>query len=197
MMNQNRDSLLQHMSIGITWKLRQPGDTVNMDSASASQVNNTLQTSQDLHVQREIFFVVDSTHQQTKNQPIFDERGTALFANVIRSIGFSSIDDIEIVPWPVLDQSMMSGGNSATIDRHQLQEKITLTRPKVILIFGVDAANALLETETFISIDKLRSETHSFQNIPIVVTHSLENLLSSAINKAEAWIDLCKATAFL
>jgi uracil-DNA glycosylase family 4 len=193
-MNQYRDSLLQHMGIGPTWKLRQQDDAVHMDSEP--EKNSTLQTSQDMQVQRKIFFVAAHTHQQTNNQLIFDERGTVLFGNLIRSIGLSSIEDIEITSVPVLNQPI-SDENSAITYRRQLQEKITIAQPKVILIFGVDAANALLETETCISIEKLRGDSHSFQNIPIVVTHSIENLLSTPINKAETWIDLCKATALL
>jgi len=72
-----------------------------------------------------------------------------------------------------------------------LQRQIALVKPKVIVVLGRIAAQALLRTTT--PIGKLRGQVHSYQGIPVVVTYHPAYLLRSLTEKARAWEDLCLA----
>ncbi|MCL4773781.1 MAG: uracil-DNA glycosylase [Burkholderiaceae bacterium] len=76
-----------------------------------------------------------------------------------------------------------------------LRRQIELVSPRVIVVVGRIAAQALLGTEA--SIASLRGHVHHYRSgeraIPVVVTYHPAYLLRSPPDKARAWSDLCLA----
>jgi len=76
-----------------------------------------------------------------------------------------------------------------------LQRQIELVSPRVIVVVGRIAAQALLRTEA--SLASLRGRVHRYRigerTIPMVVTYHPAYLLRSPPDKARAWADLCLA----
>jgi hypothetical protein len=74
--------------------------------------------------------------------------------------------------------------------------KIVLTslmdiEAKVIIAMGETTAQQLLNSAE--SIESLRGKTHTFESIPLIVTHHPHDMLQNLANKAKAWDDLCMA----
>jgi uracil-DNA glycosylase len=65
----------------------------------------------------------------------------------------------------------------------------------VIVVMGETAAQQLLNTTE--SIEALRGKTHTYQNIPLIVTYDTQNMLENLANKAKTWDDLCMALQLL
>jgi uracil-DNA glycosylase len=65
----------------------------------------------------------------------------------------------------------------------------------VIVAMGETAAQQLLNTTE--SIEALRGKTHTYQNIPLIVTYDTQNMLENLANKAKTWDDLCMALQLL
>lgn len=76
-----------------------------------------------------------------------------------------------------------------------LRRQIELVAPRVIVVVGRVAAQALLDTEA--SVTSLRGRVHEYRigelRIPVVVTYHPAYLLRSLPDKARAWGDLCLA----
>ena len=74
--------------------------------------------------------------------------------------------------------------------------KIVLTslvdiEAKVIIAMGETTAQQLLNSAE--SIESLRGKTHTFENIPLIVTYHPHDMLQNLANKAKTWDDLCMA----
>ena len=76
-----------------------------------------------------------------------------------------------------------------------LKRQIQIIAPRVILILGRIAAHELLNIKE--SIGKLRTETHNYNNIPVVVTYHPAALLRNQQYKRPAWEDLQKLQGIL
>ena len=62
---------------------------------------------------------------------------------------------------------------------------------KVIIAMGETTAQQLLNSTE--SIELLRGKTHTFENIPLIVTYHPHDMLQNLANKAKTWDDLCMA----
>ncbi len=77
-----------------------------------------------------------------------------------------------------------------------LQRQVALLQPKIILAFGLNAAQSLLDTHD--SMNSLRGRAHRLENgVAVVVTDSPATLLHSPQEKRKAWADLCLARDIL
>lgn len=72
-----------------------------------------------------------------------------------------------------------------------LARQIELISPKLIVLLGRVAVQALLETE--VALSRLRGRTHDYRGIPVIVTYHPAYLLRNLPDKAKAWEDLCLA----
>jgi uracil-DNA glycosylase family 4 len=72
-----------------------------------------------------------------------------------------------------------------------LQRQVALMQPKLILVLGEVAAQALLGRDD--SIANLRGKLHSHEGVPVIVTYHPAYLLRNPADKARAWEDLCFA----
>jgi uracil-DNA glycosylase len=70
-----------------------------------------------------------------------------------------------------------------------------VSEAKVIIAMGETTAQQLLKTTE--SIEQLRGKTHTYQNIPLIVTFHPQELLQYLPNKAKTWDDLCIALQLL
>jgi uracil-DNA glycosylase family 4 len=78
---------------------------------------------------------------------------------------------------------------------HYLKRQVALVQPRVILLMGSLATQAVLgSTEP---LGRLRGQVHRFEGVPVIVTYPLRNLMGMPQNKAKAWDDLCLALAQL
>jgi DNA polymerase len=76
-----------------------------------------------------------------------------------------------------------------------LKQQIKLLQPQLILVMGQAAAHALLHDSPFHNepVGQLRSKLHHFENTPMIVTYSPEQMTRSGEVKSSAWTDLCWA----
>lgn len=75
-----------------------------------------------------------------------------------------------------------------------LQQEIHLRRPRSLLIFGENVADALLASVSKSELSNLRQNPVYFQDIPVIVTHSISAILAQLELKREVWADLCRLT---
>lgn len=76
-----------------------------------------------------------------------------------------------------------------------LQRQVELLQPRVILVMGRFAVQALLQTNE--PPGKLRGEVHRYLGVPVVVTFHPAYLLRTPADKGRAWVDLCLARSLL
>ncbi|MDP1665418.1 MAG: uracil-DNA glycosylase [Methylobacter sp.] len=69
-----------------------------------------------------------------------------------------------------------------------LIRQMALLKPKIIVVLGRVAAQALLNTDEPIS--KLRGKIHTLNDTPVVVVYHPAYLLRSLLDKRKAWTDL-------
>jgi uracil-DNA glycosylase len=76
-----------------------------------------------------------------------------------------------------------------------LRRQVELVEPKLVLVMGRFAAQALLGTDA--SIASLRGQVHRIEvagrRVPVVVTYHPAYLLRNLADKAKSWADLCFA----
>ncbi len=72
-----------------------------------------------------------------------------------------------------------------------LARQIALIKPRLIVVLGRPAAQALLNTD--IRIASARGRCFDYHGIPVVVTYHPAYLLRNPLDKAKAWEDLCFA----
>jgi uracil-DNA glycosylase len=72
-----------------------------------------------------------------------------------------------------------------------LSRQIELIKPRLIVVLGRPAAQALLNTD--IRIASARGRCFDYRGIPVVVTYHPAYLLRNPLDKAKAWEDLCFA----
>ncbi len=76
-----------------------------------------------------------------------------------------------------------------------LQRQVALLQPRVIVVMGRYAAQALLQTDA--TIGSLRGRVHEIavgdRQVPVVVTYHPAYLLRNLAEKARSWEDLCLA----
>lgn len=72
-----------------------------------------------------------------------------------------------------------------------LERQIALVQPKIILLMGRHAAQALLQTDQ--PLGQLRGQVHHHAGVPVVVTYHPSTLLHRPADKARAWADLVLA----
>jgi DNA polymerase len=76
-----------------------------------------------------------------------------------------------------------------------LRRQVELVNPKLILVMGRFAAQALLGTDA--SVARLRGQVHHIdvagRRVPVVVTYHPAYLLRNLADKAKSWADLCFA----
>ncbi|MEK7666881.1 MAG: uracil-DNA glycosylase, partial [Pseudomonadota bacterium] len=76
-----------------------------------------------------------------------------------------------------------------------LIRQIELIQPKLIVALGRHAAHSLLKTD--LALARLRGQSLSYQNIPLVVTYHPAYLLRTPSDKRKAWEDLCRARTII
>ncbi|GKS96542.1 uracil-DNA glycosylase family protein [Acidovorax sp. SUPP2825] len=77
---------------------------------------------------------------------------------------------------------------------HALHEALTTLRPSMVLVLGLGAARAVLESRE--PLGRLRAGLHALHGgTPAIVTYDPAYLLRAPEAKAAAWADLCRALA--
>ena len=70
-----------------------------------------------------------------------------------------------------------------------LSAQIALLQPKLIVVMGRPAAQAILGQA--VKISEMRGKLHQYKEIPVIVTYHPAYLLRNLLDKAKAWEDLC------
>ena len=69
--------------------------------------------------------------------------------------------------------------------------QIALIQPKLIVAFGEQAAQTLLDSTE--PLDALRGKVHQYQGVALIASYAPSHLLEQSQDKAKAWADLCLA----
>jgi DNA polymerase len=75
------------------------------------------------------------------------------------------------------------------------KRQIVLIQPKLIFVFGEQAAQALLNSQA--PLDALRGKVHQHENVALIASYAPSHLLNHTQDKAKAWADLCLARDIL
>lgn len=78
-----------------------------------------------------------------------------------------------------------------------LRDQINLVKPKVLVVMGTGAAQAMGLAQRQEPLGKLRNQRHEFAGVPAVVTYPPEFLLRHPQDKARVWEDLCLAASWI
>jgi DNA polymerase len=78
-----------------------------------------------------------------------------------------------------------------------LNDQIELVKPKVLVVMGTGAAQAMGLAQSQEPLGKLRNQRHEFAGVPVVVTYPPEFLLRHPQEKARVWEDLCLAASWV
>ena len=71
------------------------------------------------------------------------------------------------------------------------KRQIALIQPKLIFVFGEQAAQTLLNAQE--PLDTLRGRVHHYENVALIASYAPFHLLKNTQDKAKAWADLCLA----
>jgi uracil-DNA glycosylase len=136
----------------------------------------------------------------------FSEEGLAFLNVVLKHLGFStggSDWSQEKASRHHISHTLKCLGQSAQVPSAvsvqtclvHLKREIQLLRPRLLLVMGQSAAQALLYDSPLVNepLGRLRSQVHQFENTPMVITYTPEQMMRSGENKAKAWNDLCLA----
>jgi len=104
----------------------------------------------------------------------FTKQADLLLNNMLRSIGFTKNNTHITKETPICN--------------NHIENEINYIKPKLLLALGKDIANCLLNTNS--SLNELRGNIHNFNNIPVVVTYDLADLLLNPKDKSHAFKDL-------
>ncbi len=140
--------------------------------------------------------------EQTKNQfssMIMNHIQAKLMTNMLKAIQIN-MDQVYTTAVLKCSHNYTESYNIAKIITctNLLTEQITIIKPKIILGFGLAPATALLRKINY-PIDNIRGQWFSFMGCPVMITHSLDDLLSANNKrfKADTWKDLKSAKEYL
>ena len=136
----------------------------------------------------------------------FSEEGMAFLNIVLKQLGFSTDPHTVSQEAPrhhhishalkcLSPSSQVPSSLSTQTCLVHLRQEIKLLRPKLLLVMGQSAAQALLHDTPLMNepLGRLRSKVHQFEMTPMVVTYTPEQMMRSGENKSNAWHDLCLA----
>ncbi|MEY3953588.1 MAG: hypothetical protein RLZZ397_468 [Pseudomonadota bacterium] len=78
-----------------------------------------------------------------------------------------------------------------------LKDQVALTQPRVLVVMGTGAAQAMGLAQAQEPLGKLRNQRHEFAGVPVVITYPPEFLLRHPQEKARVWEDLCLAASWV
>lgn len=168
----NREDLLRELELLPVWQLRKPITRVVSTEAElrSTQTEIEAQSNDQDTLQQPLRLIVSAD-----NEWLFllsqsaDEEAEQLLQNIFKAIGISVGQDF------LLSEMI------------QLREFQT----KVIIMMGESVAQQILDKAQ--TIKQLRGKTHKLMEAPVVVTYSVDHLLTNLPDKAMVWEDLCLA----
>lgn len=193
-----REEVLKELELWPVWSLRrplalQPKALETLPEVSAPEENLQIEKALEAVTQEEVVQVAQThlaeastlidTHTylsfQTENADClvlhqdhdFSQEEEKLWLNICKAMQFSK---------------------KMHTQRATIQALLENQRPKVIIIFGEEVAQNILP-----QVESFSENLQSFQNIPCVVTFSLEHLLLNPLDKGNTWRNLCQALALL
>lgn len=123
----------------------------------------------------------------------FAGQAATLLENMLRAIGLAGPRHVHVTT--LLKCRPAGGRNPEPQDLAQwepvLRRQVALVQPRLILVMGRFAAQALLRTSE--PIGRLRGAVHAYDGVQVVVTYPPGYLLRNLPDKAKAWADLCLA----
>ncbi len=167
----DREDLLRELELLPIWRLRkQSNGNVSVTPPHSVQTENKEQSHKPDKPQLSLRLIssVDNDWLFLLKQTV-DEEAEQLLKNILKAIGVVVEQDT------ILTDTM----------------QLSALQAKVIVVMGEFEAQQLLDNA--LTIKQLRGKTHMLVDRPVVVTYSLQHLLTNLPDKAMAWEDLCLA----
>lgn len=168
----NREDLLRELELLPVWQLRKPiaGVISTASELRSTQTEMKAQNEAQDKLQQPLRLIVSADNEWLflLNQ-VADEAAEQLLQNIFKAIGISVGQDTHLS------------------EKSQLSEFQT----KVMMVMGESVAQQILNDKQ--AIGQLRGTTHRLMETPVVVTYSVEHLLTNLPDKAVVWEDLCLA----
>lgn len=167
----NREDVLRELELLPVWRLKAPAQAKPQPvEAAPTQV---IQPAQAHNVET----VFNLTVSSDKNwafilpaSPDLSASQAALFSNILQALKIEKTNKTTLT-------------NAVDIEA------------RVIIAMGETTAQQLLNTQE--SIEQLRGKTHTYQNIPLIVTYHPNDCLKHLPNKSKTWDDLCAALSIM
>ena len=140
--------------------------------------------------------------EDAQGQPFVGQSG-ALLDNMLRAMNVSRNAGVYVVN---LLKCRPPGNRNPKLEEVSqclpyLERQVALLKPKMILVMGRFAVQALLRENMpdveSTPIGKLRGRVHQYKNVPVVVTYHPAYVLRNLPEKAKVWADLCLAMAHI
>jgi len=165
-----REDMLRELELLPVWQLRAPVQLQPQPAETAPVVNPIIAVSAKI-----------SSAQNAFNLTLSADKKWAFIMPASRDL-------------PALQSSLFN--NILLALKIDTTNKIVITslvdiEAKVIIAMGETTAQQLLNSAE--SIQSLRGKTHTFENIPLIVTYHPHDMLQNLANKAKTWDDLCMA----
>lgn len=187
-----QDFFIQQLGIGPIWRLSDSvadnsvhinstqahqslsSDTaVNTHSNDISDINDLNKSSVDVLILRFVKKINHSISSQTSQET------ELLFERLLQAFQLNS------------KMSMTVQSINESNSREELEKIIQSSPAKVLAVFGVEIARKLLNSESY-SLDDTRSKDIStFNQYPLFVFHSPEEILKNTLLKKPTWEKMC------
>ena len=112
-----------------------------------------------------------------------------LLSKMLKAIDIE-INDVFITPLvkcPQQTDHAMTASNVQTCSSY-IKQQIAFIQPSMLFVMGEETAQCLLNTSD--KIDDLRVQSYHYQQLPIMISYSPNDLLSQPVHKKKAWADL-------
>ena len=171
-MNPSREDALRELELLPVWKLRAPLKVAEPVTEKTLMVEVAAEVAIETTAENTSLELIISDDKKwvficPETRMDIDSQST-LFSNILRALKIAKTNKIALE---------------------------NIGEASVIVVMGETAAQQLLGSTE--SLEQLRGKMHNYQNLPLIVTYSKQNMLENLANKAKTWDDLCMALQLL
>ena len=200
-MSLSREDMLRELELLPAWKLNQPLAVTDKPQASQEALEMPEEPQIVVEVSKapkeesipDAVNEIASMDWATLNQHVIgsgDQHADWLFVGDVPT----EADAATLLDKMLIAIQLQRGKNVYLTQLSELayfKRQIALIQPKLIFVFGEQAAQTLLKAQE--PLDALRGKVHHYENVALIASYAPSHLLKNTQDKAKAWADLCLA----
>lgn len=190
-MSLTREDMLRELELLPAWKLNQPLDVAERPQAPQALVG--------MPNQPQVELIPDTANEIASMDWVMlhqhvigsgDPNADWLFVGDVPTEGDAAL----LLDKMLIAIQLQHGKNvyvTQLAEPEYFKRQIALIQPKLIFVFGEQAAQILLGSNE--PLDALRGQLHQYENAALIASYAPSHLLKNTQDKAKAWADLCLA----